>query len=122
MLCHNFGERKISHKVIFIIKHRLFAGFADCLKSGKMNGGVDIVLAKYLIQKRLVAAVALIELDLFAGDLLHPLDALDRTVDEIVEDDYFVTFFQQKNVSVTGDVSGSAGDENFHYLALRKFY
>src|SRR5690348_9062614 len=77
-----------------------------------MDDRVDRPLSEQAIERTAITNVALHENGTRAGDLLDPVDDDWRAVAEVVEEDGFVTSFDQLDAGVRTDVAGAACQQN----------
>jgi hypothetical protein len=117
-LFHYLEEVQHSDQVVLVVKQRVLHGLADGFDRGEVDHAVDFVLGEDVLEGSLVQQVALIERDGLAGD---GLDAFQRdgltvravdAVDEVVDDDDFVTGAQKLDDAVAADVAGASRHEH----------
>ena len=115
-LAHHTAQGHGGAQVVFIVLQGLGNGLTNSLQAGKMNGALDCMLVKNLVQQCLITDIALVEGNLLAGDHLHAVQALRVRVDQVINDNRLVTCFNQFNTSVAADIAGAAGNQNFHFV------
>mmetsp|Transcript_3160 Transcript_3160/g.7434 ORF Transcript_3160/g.7434 Transcript_3160/m.7434 type:complete len:280 (-) Transcript_3160:6-845(-) len=114
---HRFEQRDGAAHVVVKVAQRLLDALANRLESGEVNDGRDSVLVEYLLERRRVAEVHLVELDhLLAGELLDAAHRLPARIDQIVDHHHVVVGLQQLEHGVAADVAGAARDEHHALL------
>ena len=80
-----------------------------------MNDGIDGLVSEQAAQDGALADVADNQIWPLAGDLLDTVNDLSFAVAEVIEDNHFVTRFEQLHDGVRTDVAGTAGNEDGLY-------
>ena len=111
---HDLGQYQSGIQVVVIVTPRLLHGFTNSLQTGKMNHCADFMLCKNLPQQSSVAHVPFIERYRRTGEFLYPFQALGVGVAQIVNDHNFIAALQQFHTGVRTDITGTAGNQNFH--------
>ena len=86
-----------------------------------MDNTADVIFRKNLQQQGLIPHVSLVKLQLFARELLPPLQGLGIGIAQIVNDHNAVAALQQLQAGVGTDITGSAGDKNIHCLTSKMY-
>lgn len=99
--CARFGG------VVEVIFEWIFDGFGHDDAAGEVHDGLDVVVGENIVQEFRIGDVAFDE-----GGLLRGV--FPYTGNQAIEDDNFVSSIEEFVSDVASDVSGSAGDEDFH--------
>ena len=113
-LFHDLGQHQGGVQVVVIVTPGLGNGFANSLQTGEVDDSSDLIFCKDPAQQGLVSDIALIEFDLLAGELFHPVQALGVGVAEIVDHNDTIAAFQQLNTGMGTNIAGTAGNQNVH--------
>jgi hypothetical protein len=86
-----------------------------------VDDAIDLILGEDLAQEGLVTDIALVETQILAGDVLHTVQGLGIGVAQVIDDHNIVTLVQKLHAGVGADITGTAGDKNFHRKNLLLF-
>lgn len=112
---HHVQDHQRAVQVVGVVLDGLGDALAHCLIGGKLDHSVNVrALGKDLLHILLAGHVSLIEAEVLAGDLLHPLQRGVAGVVEVVRHYDVIARVQQLDAGVAADVTSAAGDQNCH--------
>ena len=122
VLLHQLEQVQGAGQVVVVVFQRFLHRLPHRLEPGEVDDPVELVGAKDRLGGGVVQQVDLAERHLFAGDLLNALHHFGAGVAEVVQDHHLVSRVQQFHAGVASDVTGAAGDQQFHKMSFFPFH
>ena len=118
MLSHHIDQHQCTIDIIVVILPGLLNRFSHRLQAGKMNTGINVFFAEYVLKSLTIADIRFIERNLLSCDLFDPFETLFAGIAEIVDYHHIVPCILQFDHGMTSDKAHTTGYKNRHCLIL----